>query len=99
MAANNWTECPECKRRIKESISNFKDELEKLYGKISMSEYHAKLLELKHREIESNGTRETVREDYEIGLVNGRLIIDYAAKCTALGCNFLKTFKYNGEKI
>lgn len=39
----------------------------------------------------------TVREDYEIGILNGEFFIHYRGECREPGCDFLKTFEYRED--
>ena len=65
------------------------DNIEYKYGKISLSEFK-KLLEN-----EKSIGYETLREDYEIGIYNGKFFISYLAHCNRCGFEF----KYEYEEM
>lgn len=93
MSADNWTICPKCKSR--DAVLNEARILApaKAYGKVSPDAY-AKLLEQAQNLIQ---TEDTLREDYEIGIRNGKFSVDYCASCQA--CDFIHKFKYEEDLV
>jgi hypothetical protein len=76
MSADNWTFCPKCK-------DSKNKELESLYGKIPAEEYLKKA-----KELSTESNEETLREDYEIGIWDGKFRISYDAYCEACGYEY-----------
>lgn len=80
MTADNWTECPKCKKNKKPLQS------ELLYGKISPDEYLALLAKEKD---DAFREKNSMREDYEFDWTSdGKLVINYGAHCTKCGFKF-----------
>ena len=90
MSADNWTICPECKKKNDElNKSRILDTAEK-YGKIPSDEYITLAKETsKPIEIEC-----AMREDYDIGVGDdGTFDVDYHCQCTE--CGFKYVYKYS----
>ena len=89
MGAENWALCPKCKileDEIRQAlIKNIKDG----YGVMRESEY----LSLVERSKAPIVLKETLREDYEIGIWKGSFWVKYEAYCDK--CGFEKVFKTN----
>ena len=92
MSANNWTYCPVCTGEAKAKIEAAEVNLTKIYGKVSAEDYMAAVQEA--RELRKSGVAdaETLREDYEIGIVDGEFHVSYRASCGI--CNFSFMFKH-----
>lgn len=95
MSANNYRDCPKCKkltesRRIQDAIL-----LEEKYGKVSVQEY-ANLL----RNSATSGPKElgaTLREDWSIGTaIDSTFFVEYRASCDQ--CGLVYDFKAS-EKV
>lgn len=82
MSASNWTTCPQCERELKESIIHYRDIVENQYGQITQEEY-MKAIDFLNSPPELG---ETLREDYEVGILNGTFEVSYRASCR--NCTF-----------
>ena len=89
MSADNWTDCPGCQSKKFKQL----EDLKKLYGKISVEEYSEKLSNIK--EVEDESTQETLREDYHIGIRNGKFTVTYRGSCEL--CGYVKVFKHEEQ--
>lgn len=86
MSADNWEECPKCKKK-KEALER---KLEVEYGIIPKKEYEdlqAEVISLKSE------PKFSLREDWEIGIYDGEFEVDYGASCDK--CGFKFRFKHN----
>lgn len=81
MSADNWAICPKCHKTNEEKLSEN-------YGKLSKQEYD----NLK-KELEESAERNTLREDYEIGICDGGFEVNYNGNCDKCGFKY----KYNFE--
>lgn len=90
MSADNWSPCPRCRsRRIDAAASALAEAVKKrdeAYGLVGMDVFHELMQEADEaREnlhvAEREEGRETFREDYEIGLFDGELFIEYRGGC------------------
>lgn len=101
MPANNWTRCPKCDARKETEIAQFEGELKSLYGVISIDEYKQKessLSELKDKlEDEDELNCLSLREDYELGILDGKFDIIYKASCTE--CEFEYIYKFSDDNL
>ena len=82
MSADNWRECPQCKR-------NQAKELESLYGKVTESEYRSRIAELEDDENSS------FREDYELGVYEEEFYVRYHGRCER--CGFTVEFEHKED--
>jgi len=74
MSADNWTRCPKCNQKRKETL--------KKYGEIPEEEYLSAL----HPTDED---KTPMREDWEIGMSDsGEFYLYYSCKCTRCGFNW-----------
>jgi len=90
MSANNWTVCPECLRKAKARKEKLGRDLLDLYGEIPPDRW-AELND------ECNApilTSDTLREDYELGILDGEFYVYYSGKCDVCGFEF----KYKHEE-
>jgi hypothetical protein len=86
MSADNWGICPKCKKLSKERAKS-------LYGKASEDEYLVYFLSEK-----SKGTKETLREDYEIYTDDdGEFSVGYDCSCDE--CGFSYHFQYKASVL
>lgn len=90
MSADNYTTCPRCEA-IQEKA---KKEAQESYGTVSEEEYLHLVEKSKPKKDE-----DTLREDYEIGIYNGKFYIRYEGACSQ--CSFFyvykRTYKFNHE--
>jgi hypothetical protein len=87
MSANNWTICPKCNNKILE----LEKEISENYGKISELEYSRLKSTLKRDTV----TKNTLREDYEIGIHKGEFEMSYGCSCSK--CGFEYYYDYSEE--
>ncbi len=97
MSANNWTECPKCKRDKAANIKKLKSRHATEYGKIPLAEYQKIGEQITDLESESDGG-ETLREDYEIWInKDGVFTVDYGCSCDR--CKFKFSFKHQAATL
>lgn len=87
MSADNWAICPQCVKNLRDEILALHARVEQAYGTVNRDEYDRIVAELKSKE----GTqiiKTTLREDYEIGIVEDMFDIHYGASCTDCGYSF-----------
>ncbi len=87
MSADNWAICPKCEKLEEEKVETLKSDVKSKYGKVSEKKY----LDLIMRVERTVELEDTLREDYAIGLVEGKLKIQYYGSCER--CGFKKEFK------
>lgn len=87
MSADNWTYCPKCSDMRDQAMTKARAALEQQYGTIPAAEYVAAMRKLDN----TPAAKASLREDYEIGMVEGSLVIDYRAHCD--NCKFTHTLK------
>lgn len=87
MAADNWIACPRCEAARIVAQAEIDEAPTKAYGKVSEEEY-ARLR--KRAENFSLVSEDSMREDYDIGIRDGRFSVNYRAKCK---CGFTFDFK------
>lgn len=100
MSADNWSECPKCiveicatyEKKVAESAAR----LQAAYGKVDAEEYLR--MSATHEELVDGQelAEETLREDYEQGIHEGKYFCDYSAVCQQCGWSF--TFNHE-EKL
>ncbi len=82
MAADNWTRCPRCIKKIQERIYTQEVAIENAYGNVSLEifdEMRATVAKA-HWELQSNAG--DFREDYRIsGADEGLVVIRYSGSC------------------
>lgn len=91
MSADNWTVCPQCKKKAEK---DFKDEQKKVnesYGKVSADEYLAML------PIEIPNVETDLREDYEVGIIKGVFKVKYKSRCEE--CGFTYNYSHSGRNF
>lgn len=90
MSADNWAECPQCKRWEELDFADAEVELKNSYGKVSAEEYLAKRDEV-YAEKDSEST---LREDWELGTdEDGEFYVIYRCHCDI--CKFKFEYKYD----
>lgn len=89
MSANNWTTCPNCKRKQDQEQATAVIKAAKAYGKVPAEQY-AKLLHAAQYPIIYSPS---MREDYQLGVTEaGRFFVTYSASCNR--CPFTYQYKY-----
>jgi len=84
---DNWTYCPKCEEKADVAHKAFEKKVKDSYGKVSAEEY----LHLTEQLKKPDERVQTLREDYELGIVENKFYVSYRASCTA--CNFSFSFK------
>lgn len=92
MSADRWAVCPKCKEKIERAHADLLIRVETDYGKVAVGEY-LELIEQSRQPIEEE---HTLREDWEIGIWGGKLIVSYGASCEE--CGFSHEFDHE-EKV
>jgi|WetSurMetagenome_2_1015567.scaffolds.fasta_scaffold670545_2 hypothetical protein len=87
MSADNWTYCPKCTEKANIARQAFENKAKTSYGKVSAEEY----LRLTEQLNKPDEREQTLREDYELGIIENKFYVSYRASCTA--CKFSFTFK------
>lgn len=91
MSADNWTTCPKCKSNKEDVIKKTRLEAEKSYGKVTSDKFLSLINDISNEE--NKEPDETLREDYEIGMDEGKSFsINYRASCSA--CEFKYNYDY-----
>jgi hypothetical protein len=91
MGANNWGSCPRCAKRYAKAIADMNSELDTQYGKIPELEYRDKCIMRDNQVKLMNEDRFCLREDWEIGINDGKFSVSYSAGCY---CGFQFSFKH-----
>ena len=88
MSANNWSICPKCKKKNNEINAKRIENVKKNYGVVSEDKY----LELAEEAKKPIIIKETLREDYDIGVYeDGTFEVSYSCSCSV--CGFKYSFK------
>lgn len=82
MSADNWATCPRCLGHAKTEARATERAVAALYGKVPIAEFDRRRAELAPVE---EGKFATFREDYQIGLRDGRVDVNYSGACTKCG--------------
>ena len=100
MSADNWSVCPKCQeereRDHAERVKKHKARLKKAYGNVSADEYEELLREKPEDQKPRLDEPQSVREDYEVGIVdgNGEFFVSYRAECQECGYGFRFKFSH-----
>jgi|APFre7841882654_1041346.scaffolds.fasta_scaffold405628_2 hypothetical protein len=87
MSADNWTFCPKCNAKAAKARQALEKKVKDSYGKIPEEEY----LQLKEKLKKKEEPVTTLREDYELGIRDGKFFVSYGASCSE--CNYSFHFK------
>jgi hypothetical protein len=93
MSADNWGTCPKCRRLFSIYSEKRREEILNSYGKIPEADY----LSMRDELARKKAPVDTLREDYEIGIINGVFSIDYSAECSE--CGFKFRYKYEVDAL
>jgi len=94
MSGDNYRACPKCIAKALEDKKKLTEKIKTSYGKISEEKYLKLVNELKSFTIPTE--RQTLREDYEIGIYEGVFRVHYNGGCSA--CDFFFKFEHE-EKV
>lgn len=92
MSADNWVVCPECLKKARAKKTELDKAVKNAYGKVSREE-HRRLTLVADDFVVPNCR--TFREDYEIGIWEGKFFIGYFGKCRE--CGLEKSFKHEEQ--
>ncbi len=84
MSANNWAICPRCLRRAQQGVPAA---IKESYGQVPLEKFMADVAAVKPVSPEDF---RTFREDYEIYIRDGKVVVSYSGHCQTcgLGLNF-----------
>ena len=85
MSADNWGTCPKCHAKWVDSMTRLSADVEAKYGKIPAAEWEK--LRASSRTAKDYEDS-TLREDYEIGIYNGKFYFSYSGRCEPCGFSF-----------
>ncbi|MEU3476429.1 hypothetical protein [Rhodococcus sp. NPDC006774] len=94
MSADNWAECPKCKRDRETKLAKLDADIASQYGKVTVEAFD----ELRRRATEERTAKinlHTFREDYEIGVYDGEFYISYTGGCSV--CGITHSFKHEAK--
>lgn len=87
MSADNWTYCPKCHKNELDTRSKKELAIKQSYGKMSAEEYLQSIKQLE----EPVEYEQSLRENYEFGIFEGKFFVSYRASCSV--CKYTFTFK------
>ena len=90
MSADNWTVCPRCQKAEEARRELRRKQVEDSYGQVPAAEYLAAVERLTLEE--QDGIKETLREDYDVGIDDGVFSVDYRASCSE--CKYEFSYVY-----
>ncbi len=94
MSADNWADCPRCKKQAELKFNTKVKRLADSYGNMSEDDY----LGLRDEVAKGlNVPKETLSEYYELGIYKDKFGVSYKAECRTQGCGFGHTFKHDEE--
>jgi hypothetical protein len=88
MSADNWTICPRCHEQYEKDLEAFERKVNESYGNVPPEEYIRLLSE--RAQLEEKQEPQTLREDYEQGIIEGEYYLRYSARCSKCGWLFSK---------
>ncbi len=99
MSADNWALCPSCGGKDNLTTSALEVQVGLAYGKVSAYEYSQLLKLLEVERATRKEPERTLREDYEIGIWDGRLHVAYSGCCQKCGysCEFKRDVPILGK--
>lgn len=88
MSATNWDVCPRCKRNAAQKLKYDQESVRLAYGKLPEAEYRDLAAEVAIR-AQAPPNIITLREDYEVGIVEdtGEFYVRYKGHCDECGFN------------
>lgn len=84
MSADNWTQCHRCVAKAEEEQATLQQQVVSGYGTLPLPEFD----ELRARAERPISLDNSLREDYEIGIVEGEFYARYHGQCKNCGFNF-----------
>jgi hypothetical protein len=104
MSADNWTDCPQCRRRAKAEHLAAEQHLREVYGTVPIEEYedlqsNLKVLADRVVDLDGRNPEQSLREDYEIyGAEEGIVTVSYRGHCSlcGLGLDFKQEVPFTG---
>ena len=94
MSADNWAKCPRCYKRGLDHIDELQEEVDSIYGQVTIEEFDAARERLEQAKMLLEDSDATFREDYEFwGAEDGVVHVDYLGQCAKCGLKI----KFNEE--
>jgi hypothetical protein len=78
--------CPQCKKRRQAELDEQAAAVQRAYGVVPVEEYLAKRAD--HEQAEGEPMSPTFREDWEVGLYEDTVYINYSGSCSVCGLKF-----------
>lgn len=99
MSADAWAPCPKCQHVSRQQAEEERKVYEDAYGKVPEEQYLELRAEVKKIEEErlAAGEEGNFRENYEIGLIDGKFMVNYRGFCTV--CGFKIVYKVDDGKV
>ncbi len=92
MSADNWTQCPQCKKNNEAKADELDAKVHEAYGKrdpIEFMKLRDEALAFRNAIGRDDEYVSTLREDYQVGITDGEFSVSYGGRCI---CGF--SFKY-----
>lgn len=99
MSANNWTQCPVCYEANKAKAEELDRIASEAYGKVSaekFDELREQARSFRIAIVKDDNFVSSLREDWDLGILNGQFYVSYGASCNTCGFDF--SFKHE-EKV
>ena len=94
VSADNWTDCPRCTAKHLAEREAFEKKVEASYGVLPVDKFDAM-----RRELETTRAPDpSLREDYEIGISQGKFSASYSGRCDMCGFKFSFTHEQKIEE-
>ncbi|HNT78168.1 MAG TPA: hypothetical protein PKH77_24405 [Anaerolineae bacterium] len=87
MSADRWNVCPKCKEKAQAEKDAARQAATEKYGKLPIAEWVA----LRDKSEQEIALPQTLREDWELGIVEDRFEVTYTATCSE--CKFKFKFE------
>lgn len=84
MSADNWAVCPKCWEDRNREQEKLQTKVDEAYGKVTSKEYLAML----HRLENPPKLENTLREEYELGILDGEFYVRYKGSCRVCGFSY-----------
>ena len=88
MSPRNWADCPRCAKNHEEAHAKRLAALDRAYGVVSVDEY---MKMGKEASVAAGPPKETMREDYEVGVTGEKFTLSYGCTCNVCGWSFSKS--------
>lgn len=94
MGADNWMECPKCRKAAEDVRRKKIEQAKAMYGKVGEEEYRSAISAAERVVV----LDDTFREDFEQGMQDdGEYFVSYCGRCTR--CNFEFKYKHSEQAL